>query len=46
MRPKRRVRPGTTACSRNIATLAAMIDLSAVEMGPGPKENDEAYGEE
>ena len=46
MRPNVQVRPGTTACRRNTTTLTAMIDLSAVEMAPGPKEKDEAYGEE
>jgi len=37
---------GTKVVTRKIATFAPMSALIAVETGPGPKENDDAYGEE
>ena len=33
---------GRTSIARNIATFAPISAFSAVESGPGPKENDEA----
>ena len=32
---------GTNVVARNIATLAPMMILSAVEIGPGPNENED-----
>jgi hypothetical protein len=34
---------GTNVVIRNIATFAAMIVLSAVEIGPGPIENEDDW---
>jgi hypothetical protein len=34
---------GSNVVIRNIATFAAMIVLSAVEMGPGPNEKEEDW---
>jgi hypothetical protein len=33
-------------CPTNITTLAPMSAFSAVDRGPGPKENEDAYGDE
>ena len=36
---------GMKIVTTNMMTLAPMSAFSAVERGPGPKENDETYGE-
>ena len=38
------VSAGTASVAMNITTFAAMSAFNAVDTGPGPKENDEAYG--
>ena len=41
-RPRSMRNCGRAVVIRNIATFTPMIVLSAVEIGPGPKEKDEA----
>src|SRR5439155_10166640 len=45
-RPSVSVNEETNFCARNITTFAPISALMAVETGPGPKENEVAYGEE
>ncbi len=40
-----RGRPGSIDCAMNTTTFAAISAFIAVEIGPGPKENDTACGE-
>ena len=46
MMPSSNTSAGRIHVARNITTLAAMSVFSADDIGPGPNENDEAYGED
>src|SRR5258708_3242090 len=45
LNPNAPVSDGTSNCPKNTTTFAAIRALSAVDTGPGPKENDDAYAE-